>query len=90
MEKLSSQIPMITEENSNTYLLVSELEEQFLNAIKKLPLECARIFYLSRNQGLSHKSIARELNISENTVKVQIYRALIKLRESLQDYLKKD
>jgi len=87
LEKLYAQIPMVSEENTSSYLSVSELEQHFFQAIKKLPVECAKIFSLSRREGLSNKEIAKVLNISENTVKVQIYRALIKLREALQPFL---
>ncbi|HQH40197.1 MAG TPA: RNA polymerase sigma-70 factor [Bacteroidales bacterium] len=69
-------------------LLLDELHEKFREAIALLPPECARIFILSRENELSHKEIAQKLNISENTVKVQIYRALLKIREFLKDYLK--
>lgn len=64
-----------------------ELEEKIKNEIEKLPEQCSQIFYLSRFEELSHRQIAEKLGISENTVKVQIYRALIKLRKGLKDYL---
>lgn len=64
-------------------LLARELEEQINNQIEKLPPQCKEIFKLSRFDGLSHKKIAKKMNISENTVKVQIFRALTKLRNAL-------
>lgn len=42
----------------------------------KLPSRMGEIFLLSRDQELSHKEIARELNISDKTVKKQISNAL--------------
>jgi RNA polymerase sigma-70 factor (ECF subfamily) len=68
-------------------LIGHELEEKIRMEIEKLPDQCREIFYLSRFEELSHKKIADRLGISENTVKVQIYRALIKLRKGLKDYL---
>jgi RNA polymerase sigma-70 factor, ECF subfamily len=68
-------------------VLLEELEDKIDRAIHQLPAECARIFILSRKEQLSHQEIAEKLHISENTVKVQIYRALTKLREALKDYL---
>jgi RNA polymerase sigma-70 factor (ECF subfamily) len=68
-------------------LIGQELEERIKHEIEKLPEQCATIFYLSRFEELSHKQIAEKLGIAENTVKVQIYRALIKLRIGLKDYL---
>ena len=65
-------------------ILVKEMENQIYEQIEKLPKQCKEIFVLSRLENLPHKKIAKKLNISENTVKVQIYRALIKLRKTIQ------
>jgi RNA polymerase sigma-70 factor (ECF subfamily) len=64
-------------------IFAKELEEQLNGIIEKLPAQCREIFLLSRMEGLPHKIIAEKLNISENTVKVQIFRALCKLKETL-------
>jgi RNA polymerase sigma-70 factor (ECF subfamily) len=64
-------------------IYAKELEEQLKIQIGKLPEQCREIFLLSRIEGLPHKKIAEKLNISENTVKVQIFRALCKLKETL-------
>jgi RNA polymerase sigma-70 factor (ECF subfamily) len=69
-------------------LLFNELHEKIQEAVDTLPRECARIFILSRENEMSDKEIAQKLNLSENTVKVQIYRALLKIKEFLRDYLK--
>ena len=68
-------------------LLSKELESHLEQAIKKLPDHCREIFILSRVENLSHQQIAEKLNISENTVKVQIYRALNKLRKELKEFI---
>lgn len=68
-------------------LIGKELEEKIRLEISKLPEQCREIFYLSRFEDLSHKEIAEKLGISGNTVKVQIYRALMKLRAGLKDFL---
>ena len=77
----------IKEPFSNDYpignLLTKELEVQIFNIIEKLPEGCREIFKLSRIDDLSHKKIAKKLNISENTVKVQIYRAIKRLKEAI-------
>jgi RNA polymerase sigma-70 factor (ECF subfamily) len=77
----------INEPVSNDYpignLLAKELEGQIYNIIEKLPEACREIFKLSRFDDLSHKKIAERLHISENTVKVQIYRALKHLKETI-------
>lgn len=60
-----------------------EVEKEIFKQIEGLPDQCKEIFKLSRFEDLSYKEIADKLKISENTVKVQISRALIKLRKSL-------
>ena len=64
-----------------------EAEERILGAIAKLPTQCAKIFRMSRFQGLKYKEIAKKLNISPKTVEVQMGKALKRLREDLKDYL---
>ncbi|MGD9557753.1 MAG: RNA polymerase sigma-70 factor [Mangrovibacterium sp.] len=78
---------LISERYPLTDLIGKELEERIKTEIEKLPGQCREIFYLSRFEDFSHKEIAEKLGISENTVKVQIYRALSKLRQGLKDYL---
>ncbi len=78
---------LISERYPLSDLIGKELEERIKTEIEKLPGQCREIFYLSRFEDFSHKEIAEKLGISENTVKVQIYRALSKLRQGLKDYL---
>ncbi len=68
-------------------LIARELEEKLRQSVQALPDQCREIFILSRMDELSHEEIAKKKNISINTVKVQIYRALLKLREDLKEYL---
>lgn len=64
----------------------SELSKKIDAAISRLPEECRRIFIMSRIEDTSNKDIAIRLGLSENTVKVQIFRALKKLHKILGDY----
>ncbi len=59
-----------------------ELLEMFEHAVAALPEKMREIFELSRTEGLSHKHIAMQLNISDKTVKKQISNAIkaIKLK----------
>ena len=75
------------EDLPETGIKVSELNSAIRLALGQLPTECRKIFLMSREEDLSHKVIALNLNISENTVKVQIHRALSRLREALAEYL---
>ncbi|MDR1259063.1 MAG: RNA polymerase sigma-70 factor [Tannerellaceae bacterium] len=55
------------------------------DAIHSLPERCREIFILNRIEGLRHKEIAAQLNISTNTVEGQMSIALRKLRAILKD-----
>ena len=61
-----------------------ELAEQIDKAIDKLPRKMALIFKKSRFEQRSYREIAEELEISEQTVKKQIYNALIVLRKKIR------
>ncbi len=60
-------------------LEAKEIEEKIVKLIDLLPHQCKTIFRLSREENKSNKEIAEILNISENTVRTQLYRALEKL-----------
>lgn len=64
-----------------------ELESEIMQAIDKLPEECGRVFRMSRFEEKKYEEIACELNISVNTVKYHIKRALALLHEDLGKYL---
>jgi len=52
------------------------LEQELLFTINSLPHKCQLVFVMSRNQGLSNKKIASDLNISEKAVEKHITSAL--------------
>lgn len=56
-------------------LIVQELQQQIDKAIKNLPPQCQLVFVLNKNEGLSVKEIANNLNLSENTVKSHLKKA---------------
>ncbi|TCD00736.1 RNA polymerase sigma-70 factor [Pedobacter frigidisoli] len=67
------------------------LEKEFIIQIEKavavLPEKMRKIFEMSRNQHLSHAEIARELGISDKTVKKQIGNALKIIRNTINPVL---
>lgn len=72
-------------------LLIShELEKDIKDAIESLPSQCKEIFLLKRYDNLTYREIADKLDISVNTVKTQMTRAMQKLRSELEDYLIND
>ena len=68
-------------------LISNESVEEVENAINALPDQCREIFTMSRFDELTYEEIASQLNISINTVRTQISRALHKLREQLKEYV---
>lgn len=68
-------------------IILSELEDKIEDIIREMPEECRKVFLLSRYGDKSYAEIADELNISVNTVKYHIKKALSLLREELKDYI---
>ncbi len=65
------------------YVLGNDLERFTEKVISKLPPQQQLIFRLSRIEGLTHKEIAEQLQISPNTVKNHMVEALKTLRTHL-------
>ncbi len=70
-----------SDENIIEKIEAKETEISLLKIIETLPEQCREIFKLSRLEYKSNKEIAIHFKISENTVKVQIFRALNKIKE---------
>ena len=60
-------------------LVSEELESRLNNALNDLPTQSRKIFLMNRFDQSSYNDIAKELNISVNTVKTQMKRAIKKL-----------
>lgn len=76
-----------TFEYPSAILLVNELEEKIYQAIENLPNESKAVFKMSRFENKGYDQIAHEMNISVNTVKYHIKRALAQLNQELSKYL---
>lgn len=63
-------------------LYYNEALELINHLIEQLPPKCQKIFLLNRFDGESYRSIAKKLNISENTVDTQMRKALRFLRNN--------
>lgn len=68
-------------------IVLFELEDKIQKIIEAMPDECRKVFLMSRFEEKSYSEIAEELNISINTVKYHIKRALSLLREDLKEYI---
>lgn len=77
----------VADTSTEEKLSLTELENRLSKLVKQLPEKCRLVFTLSRDKNLSHKEIASELNISENTVEYHIKHALKHLKTGLQHLL---
>ncbi len=68
-------------------VLANELQQQVELVVNSMPPRCREIFTMSRQQQLSYAEIAKELDISVNTVETQVVKALRLLRNGLKEYL---
>jgi RNA polymerase sigma-70 factor (ECF subfamily) len=66
-------------------VFTNELEDRISAAISALPKQCRTIFIMSRYQEMKYAEIARELDISVNTIENQISKALRVLRAHFKD-----
>ena len=66
---------------------MAELDYQRLltRAIGQLSPQCRMVYTLSREKGLSHDQIARQLNLSRNTVKNYMVGSLKSIRSFLKN-----
>lgn len=67
-------------------IITHELMQLLENTLHTLTPQQQKVFRLSREQGLSHKEIADELDISVNTVQRHISASLQTLRKVLQKH----
>lgn len=65
----------------------AELGARIQQALDRLPVECRRIFELSRFEELKYREIADQLGISIKTVETQMGKALRLMRTELAEYL---
>ena len=61
----------------------AQTEARMWTAIDSLPEKCREVFILSKRDGLKYEEIAEELNLSVNTVRNQISKALKVLKEGV-------
>jgi RNA polymerase sigma-70 factor (family 1) len=56
-------------------------------AVDQLPPQQKRVYKLSRDEGLKYDEIAEQLNLSKNTVKSHLKKAVSSLRTAFSNYL---
>ncbi len=68
-------------------IVYADYEKHTADLIAQLPPKRQLIYQLSRHQGLTYREIAQQLGVSQNTVEVQMTKALKTLRQSLASLL---
>jgi RNA polymerase sigma factor (sigma-70 family) len=76
-------VELCCEENRD--MEVEELNRFIEEAILSLPDKCRDVFLKSRNEEMSNREIAEQLNISVKTVEAQITKALKAIRSYITD-----
>ena len=64
-----------------------DLQDKIKLAYAQLPEQCAKIFRMSREEGLKYNEIAEELGISVKTVENQMGKGLKIFRSELKEFL---
>jgi RNA polymerase sigma-70 factor (ECF subfamily) len=86
--KLRLEIFEIADTDTGFNNLYSEqVETNLAREIGRLPEQCREIFILSRFEQLSYPEIATKLNLSLSTVKTQMVRAMVKLKDAMKDFI---
>ena len=86
IDKVRNESPEEAEQEFTPFL-EDDLQLLINTAVKKMPEQCSKIFYMSRFRYMSYKAIADELNISPKTVDNQIGKALKIVRQALDEFL---
>lgn len=73
-----------SEEYSIEWLYSEEIELLIEKVVAGLPGKCRNIFIMSRYSNLGNAEIAKQMDLSENTVRSHIYNALQKISEVLK------
>ncbi len=80
------EIPFIRSGEDLYAIEVKELEQQLNFLIDNLPEKCRIIFKMSRDDGMSAKDIADQLDLSHRTVETQIGKAIKSIKNSLKNF----
>nr|WP_295868148.1 RNA polymerase sigma-70 factor [uncultured Chitinophaga sp.] len=75
-----------TDNNSLQYITEKEITARMEREIRALPAKMREVFELSRKSALTHKEIAHQLQLSQETVKKQISNAIRTLRHKMAHF----
>lgn len=78
-------LPVLEDRPGVAEAVCHDQELQLLaEAIQSLPERCRRVLTLRKLHGLSHREIAQQLGIAENTVNAQVAIGVLRLRDHLR------
>lgn len=83
MSESMTELVLLTDEQ----ISYNELERLIEREVASLPPQMQRIYIKSHIEGRSHREIAEELNLSETTIKITVYRAVSVLRDKIAGLL---
>ena len=75
----------MTDDSIEANLEYKLLQTKLKEVVKKLPPQQRLVYTLSREQGLKHEEIAKQLNLSTSTVKNHMVQALKTIKEFLRN-----
>ena len=78
---------VLSDNETENYILHSELEFNLHKVLNKIPEEFAQAFRMNRFDNLSYLEIAQKLGVSIRTIEVRISKALSFLRDELKEFL---
>lgn len=87
IRKYEMQYNEETNNDTENYILYSDLHMHLEKALKRLPPTYQEAFVLNRFNGIKYKEIAKKFNVSERMIEVRISKALELLRKYLKDFL---
>lgn len=79
-EKLQTQWQHKITSDADNLLLLHDCENTVSRALQRLPPQQKRIYHLSRVEGMNYNEIAKSMNISPNTVRNHLVKALDTIR----------
>jgi RNA polymerase sigma-70 factor (ECF subfamily) len=79
--------PLLVENDTDHYVLYSELQVKLNDALRQMPDEISDAFRMNRFEGMTYREIADRQGISVRSVEVRIGKALQFLREKLKEFL---